>query len=309
MRKIRIGTRGSRLALWQTDFVVNKLLELDDRLDIEKVTIKTTGDKFLDVALSRIGDKGLFTKEIEKELQKGTIDMAVHSMKDMPTRITDGLAIGAVLPRENPKDVLLSREGQKLAALPVGASVGTSSLRRKAQLLAMRPDLNIVDLRGNIDTRIRRLQNGELDAIVVAAAGVARLGYEGMVTEELEFLPAVGQGAIMVEIRDDAPDIRELVAKLDNRSTRLAVAAERAFLGVLEGGCQIPVGCLGSVKDGLLTLEGLVSDLEGKKVFRSRLSGTADEAEDLGRKLAHELMNQGADVVLKQIRNQVMDDE
>ncbi len=309
MRKIRIGTRGSKLALWQTDYVVDKLLELDERLDIEKVTIKTTGDKFLDMALSRIGDKGLFTKEIEKELLKGTIDLAVHSMKDMPTRITEGLAIGAVLPRENPKDVLLSREGQKLAALPVGAAVGTSSLRRRAQLLATRPDLNIVDLRGNIDTRIRRLQNGELDAIVVAAAGVIRLGYERMVAEELEFLPAVGQGAIVVEIRDDDPDIRELVEKLDDRSTRLAITAERAFLAVLEGGCQIPVGCLGSVKDDLLTLEGLVSDLEGKRVFRSRLSGPADEPEELGRKLARELMSQGAGAVLKQIRSQVRDNE
>lgn len=309
MRKIRIGTRGSRLAIWQTDFVVNKLLELDDSLDIEKVMIRTKGDRFLDVALSRIGDKGLFTKEIEKELLGGSIDMAVHSMKDMPTRITEGLAIGAVLPRENWKDVLLSREGRKLAALPVGASVGTSSLRRRAQLLAMRPDLNIVDLRGNIDTRIKRLLNGELDAIVLAAAGVIRLGYGELVAEELEFMPAVGQGAIMVEIRDDDRAIGELVTKLDDRSTRLAIAAERTFLAELEGGCQIPVGCLGNVQDEFLALEGLVSDLEGKRVFRSRLSGPADEAEDLGRKLARELISQGAGAILKEIRNQERDDE
>ncbi|NLW45026.1 MAG: hydroxymethylbilane synthase [Syntrophomonadaceae bacterium] len=309
MRKIRVGTRGSRLAIWQTDFVINKLLELDDRLEIEKVIIKTTGDKFLDVALSRIGDKGLFIKEIEKELLDGSIDMAVHSMKDMPTRITEGLAIGAVLPRENSKDVLLSRDNRKLAELPVGAAVGTSSLRRKAQLLALRPDLNIVDLRGNIDTRIRRLQNGELDAIVLAAAGVIRLGYEELVAEELEIIPAVGQGAIAVEIRDDDTDIRELVEKLDDRSTRLAIAGERAFLAALEGGCQIPIGCGGSVRDDFLTLEGLVSDLEGKQVFRSRLSGPAAEAEDLGRKLALELVSRGAGAVLEQIRIQEMGDE
>ena len=309
MRKIRVGTRGSRLAIWQTDFVINKLLELDDRLEIEKVIIKTTGDKFLDVALSRIGDKGLFIKEIEKELLDGSIDMAVHSMKDMPTRITEGLAIGAVLPRENSKDVLLSRDNRKLAELPVGAAVGTSSLRRKAQLLALRPDLNIVDLRGNIDTRIRRLQNGELDAIVLAAAGVIRLGYEELVAEDLEIIPAVGQGAIAVEIRDDDTDIRELVEKLDDRSTRLAIAGERAFLAALEGGCQIPIGCGGSVRDDFLTLEGLVSDLEGKQVFRSRLSGPAAEAEDLGRKLALELVSRGAGAVLEQIRIQEMGDE
>jgi len=297
------------LAIWQTDFVINKLLELDDRLEIEKVIIKTTGDKFLDVALSRIGDKGLFIKEIEKELLDGSIDMAVHSMKDMPTRITEGLAIGAVLPRENSKDVLLSRDNRKLAELPVGAAVGTSSLRRKAQLLALRPDLNIVDLRGNIDTRIRRLQNGELDAIVLAAAGVIRLGYEELVAEDLEIIPAVGQGAIAVEIRDDDTDIRELVEKLDDRSTRLAIAGERAFLAALEGGCQIPIGCGGSVRDDFLTLEGLVSDLEGKQVFRSRLSGPAAEAEDLGRKLALELVSRGAGAVLEQIRIQEMGDE
>ena len=306
MRKIRIGSRGSNLALWQTNFVIDRMLELDNSFNIEKVLIKTKGDKLLDVALSKIGDKGLFTKEIEKEILCGNIDMAVHSMKDMPTKITEGLTIGAVLPRENPKDVLLARDGGSLAELPVGASVGTSSLRRRAQLLATHPDLNIVELRGNIDTRIRRLLNKELDAIILAAAGVIRLGYEGLITEELDFLSAVGQGAIVVETRDDDRELLEIVHELDDPATRKAVTAERAFLAVLEGGCQIPVGCLGRVHGDSLELEGLVSDLEGKRVFQAHLTGPADQAESLGQELAFRLIDQGAGIVLDQIRNQEM---
>lgn len=309
MCKIRIGSRGSRLALWQTDFVINRMLELDDTLDIEKVPIKTKGDKLLEVALSKIGDKGLFTKEIEKEILSGNIDMAVHSMKDMPTRITEGLAIGAVLARENPKDVLLARDGKRLAELPAKASVGTSSLRRRAQLLAIRPDLNIVELRGNIDTRIRRLQEEELDAIVLAAAGVLRLGYKSLITEELDILPAVGQGAIVVETRNDDQVLLEIVKQLDEQDTCSAIAAERAFLTVLEGGCQIPVGCLARVQGDFLELEGLVSDLEGKRVFRAHLTGSADRAEELGQELAGTLLDQGAGVVLDQIRSQVIGNE
>jgi len=308
MRKIRIGSRGSRLALWQTDFVINKMLALGDRLDIEKVLIKTKGDKLLDVALSKIGDKGLFTKELEKEILAGKIDMAVHSFKDMPTKITKGLTIGAVLPRENPKDVLLSLEGKGLIELPSGARVGTSSLRRRAQLLAIRPDLSIVELRGNIDTRIRRLLNQEMDAIVLAAAGVIRLGYDSLITEELDILPAVGQGAIVVETRDDDQVILEIIEQLNDRNTRSAITAERAFLTVLEGGCQIPVGCLGTVQGDYLKLEGLVSDLDGKRVFKGHLSGPVDRAEGLGRELAGILLDQGAGVVLDQIRSQGMSD-
>lgn len=309
MRKIRIGTRGSRLALWQTDLVINKIRELNDRIAIEKVLIRTKGDKLLDVALSRIGDKGLFTKEIEKEILLGGIDMAVHSMKDMPTRITEGLTIGAVLARENPKDVLLACDKMSLDELPVGARVGTSSLRRRAQLLATHPDLNIVELRGNIDTRIKRLLDRELDAIVLAAAGVIRLGYQDLIAEELEFLPAVGQGAIMVEVREDDQEMLELVHQLDHPVTRWAILAERAFLAVLEGGCQIPVGCLGQVQGESLELEGLVSDLEGDRMFQARLTGPPDKSEDLGRELAQRLIDQGAGMVLDEIRNRVTRDE
>lgn len=306
MRKIRIGSRGSSLAVLQTDLVIKKMLETDQSLLVEKVLIKTKGDKLLDVALSKIGDKGLFTKEIEKEILAGKIDMAVHSMKDMPTKMPEGLTIGAVLPRENPKDVLLARDGRRLAELPTGARVGTSSLRRRAQLLAIRPDLSIVELRGNIDTRISRLLNQELDAIVVAAAGVIRLGYESMITEELEILSAVGQGAIVVETRDDDQGILDIVKKLDDQGTRLAVTAERAFLAALEGGCQIPVGCLGRVQGDYLELEGLVSDLDGKRIFRACLTGSADQAEGLGKELALTLIDQGAGAVLDQIRGQGM---
>ncbi len=309
MRKIRIGSRGSRLALWQTDMVIQKMLELDQGFDIEKVLIKTKGDKLLDVALSRIGDKGLFTKEIEKEILSGSIDMAVHSLKDMPTRVTAGLTIGAVLPRENPKDVLLARDGKGLAELPEGASVGTSSLRRRAQLLRVRPDLNIVELRGNIDTRIRRLLDLEMDAIVVAAAGVIRLGYEDLITEELEILPAVGQGAIMIETRDDDLELLQIVKRLDDPVTRAEITAERTFLAVLEGGCQIPVGCLGRVRGASLELEGLVSDLSGNKVFRDRLIGPMDQAGEIGVRLALTLIGQGASEVLDEIRSQGMNYE
>ncbi len=307
MRKIRIGSRGSKLALWQTDFVINRIKEFYPELSFEKSIIKTKGDKLLEVALSKIGDKGLFTKEIEKEILAGRIDLAVHSMKDMPTMITEGLTIGAILPRENPRDVLLARDGKRLAKLPAGASVGTSSLRRRAQLLSIRPDLNIVELRGNIDTRIGRLLNKELDAIVLAAVGVARLGYEDFVTEELDIMSAVGQGAIMVETRRDDQEILDIIGKLDDPPSRVTVTAERAFLATLEGGCQIPVGCLAKIQGDSLVLDGLVSDLQGRKVFQGRLQGPLDMAEQLGQDLAFRLLNQGARSVLDEIRNQGTD--
>jgi hydroxymethylbilane synthase len=306
MRKIRIGSRGSRLALWQTDFVIQKMLAMDRSLEIEKVLIKTKGDILLDVALSKIGDKGLFTKEIEKEILSGSIDMAVHSMKDMPTKITEGLALGAVLQRENPKDVLLARDGMRLAQLPAGASVGTSSLRRRAQLLSLRPDLNIVELRGNIDTRIRRLLDKEMDAIVLAAAGVIRLGYQDLITEELEILSAVGQGAIVIETRDDDQELLEFVKHLEDPVTRAEITAERAFLAVLEGGCQIPVGCVSRIQDASLKLEGLVADLDGQRIFRESLTGPMDQAGEIGVRLALTLVEQGAGEVLDHIRSQVI---
>lgn len=304
MPKVKVGSRGSRLALWQTDHVMKRLAEADPRSTYEKIIIKTKGDKLLDVALSKIGDKGLFTKEIENEIISGAIDLAVHSMKDIPTIIPDGLMIGAVLVRENPQDVLLSRHGIKLMDLPKGARIGTSSLRRRAQLMILRQDLEIVELRGNIDTRIKRLSDGELDAIILAYAGVSRLAYEDMVTEELTFLPAVGQGAIAIEIRDNDEAVKSIVKQLDDLDTRVAVTAERAFLKALEGGCQIPIGALARIENGRLEIEGLVADLKGERVIRDRLSGPTEKAESLGIQLADHLLSRGADRVLSEIRQQ-----
>ncbi|MGE5372592.1 MAG: hydroxymethylbilane synthase [Solirubrobacterales bacterium] len=304
MLKIRAGSRGSKLALWQTDLVIEKLSQLHPGVCFETVMIKTKGDKLLDVALSRIGDKGLFTKEIESELLAGHIDLAVHSMKDLPTEVPDGLEIGAILTREQPQDVLIAANGASLAELPHGARIGTSSLRRRAQLAAVRPDLRIVDLRGNIDTRIRRLTEEGLDAIILAFAGVARLGYEDRVTEMLPFLPAVGQGAIGIEIRKDDPTVKPLVQTINHDETRTAIAAERSFMAVLEGGCQIPIGALGTVKGDQLEVEGLVADLDGKRILRDRMTGPAADPVGLGRKLAERLLDQGAGDILREIRSQ-----
>ncbi|MGE5423410.1 MAG: hydroxymethylbilane synthase [Ignavibacteriales bacterium] len=304
MSKVKVGSRGSKLALWQTDHVMQRLAQDDPLNTYEKVIIKTKGDKLLDVALSKIGDKGLFTKEIEHEILSGAVDLAVHSMKDLPTMVPEGLMVGAVLARENPRDVLLAKEGLKLADLPKGARIGTSSLRRRAQLMLVRQDLDIVELRGNIDTRIKRLLDGELDAIILAYAGVSRLAYQDLITEELSFLPAVGQGAIAIEIRNNDERVHSLVNRLDDKDTRVAVTAERAFLRAMEGGCQIPIGALAVVHNGELELEGLVADLEGVRVYRDRISGPIDLAEELGIQLARHLLNQGADTVLREIRQQ-----
>ncbi|NLB17220.1 MAG: hydroxymethylbilane synthase [Syntrophomonadaceae bacterium] len=305
MRKIRIGTRGSKLALWQTNFVAEKLKSLNADIELEIILVKTKGDKLLDVALSKIGDQGLFTKEIENEILAGRIDMAVHSMKDMPTAIPAGLTIGAVLHRENPADVLLSVTGEKLAEMPSGSVIGTSSLRRRAHLMMCRSDLRAMDLRGNIDSRIRRLFDKEVDAIILAAAGVDRLGYQDLVTEELEFLPAVGQGAIMVEIRENDPEIFTLVLELDHTPTRQAITAERGFLAALEGGCQIPIGALATINGNNLELEGIVASLNGEKSIRSRIQGSREHAAELGQGLAEVLLSKGAGEILAEIRDQV----
>ncbi|MGE5418370.1 MAG: hydroxymethylbilane synthase [Acidobacteriota bacterium] len=304
MPLVKVGSRGSKLALWQTDFVLQKLKEAEPDVDFEKVIIKTKGDKLLDVALSKIGDKGLFTKEIENELLAGNIDLAVHSMKDLPTFVPLGLTIGAVLARENPVDVLLAKQGLTLKELPSGARVGTSSLRRRAQLLMVRKDLDIVDLRGNIDTRVGKLEQGELDAIIVARAGIVRLGYQGMITEELDFLPAVGQGAIGIECRDGDSRILGLLARINDKTTQLTVEAERSFLSALEGGCQIPIGALAKIEGGEIILEGLVSGLEGNLSLRDTAKGPIDKAYELGKELARLMLDQGADKILSEIRSQ-----
>ena len=299
---VKIGSRGSKLALWQAQLVKDKLIQLDPTKSYETVIIKTKGDKILDSALFRIGDKGLFTKEIEDELLAGTIDLAVHSMKDVPTVLPDGLVIGAVLERERPWDVFLSLDRRPLRQLPKGKVVGTSSLRRQAQIRMIRPDLKIVNLRGNVDTRIRRMKEEGLDGIVLAYAGVVRMGYEKLIVEELDFLPAVGQGAVAVEMRKGDKEIAEFARRLDDADSHLAVEAERSFLQRLEGGCQIPIAALARVEESDVVIEGLVADLDGSRAYRDIMRGRREDAQELGKKLAERLLDMGAEELLASIR-------
>ncbi len=305
MKSIILGSRGSKLALWQANYVASQLTRVVPDLDVEVKVIKTKGDKILDVALSRIGDKGLFTKEIEKELLDGSIDMAIHSMKDLPSQMAPGLCIGAVLKRENPGDVLISRQGYKFSDLPEGAIIGTSSLRRISQIRALRPDIVLVDIRGNIETRIRKMYEQELDGIVLAYAGVKRLGLEEKISDILPYnimLPAVGQGAIAIEVRQGDTSNLELARSINHEPTNWATRTERSFLKVLEGGCQVPIGCYAEVSGENITVEGLVASLDGRRVFRESIQGKCQEADLIGRQLARDLLQKGAASVLAEIR-------
>jgi len=305
MIHLTLGSRGSKLALWQTEYVASQLRNALPGISVDIKIIKTTGDKILDVSLSRIGDKGLFTKEIEKELLDGSIDMAVHSMKDLPSELDRGLCIGAVLPRENPADVLLAREGLRFEDLPKNAVIGTSSLRRIAQIRSLRPDIKLVDMRGNVETRIRKMQDEGLDGIVLAYAGVKRLGFEALISDYLDakmLLPAVGQGAIAVEVRQGDTDNLELLGKINHEETLLATLAERSFLRVLEGGCQVPIGCYAEIHKNHIIIEGLVASLDGQQVFRGSKRGSCEKAVRLGEELAAELLQMGAAEVLAYIQ-------
>ncbi len=304
---VRIGTRGSKLALWQAEWVKSRLENLHSGLAVELTIIKTKGDKILDVPLAKVGGKGLFVKEIEAALSAGSIDLAVHSMKDMPAEIPTGLCIGAVPVREVPVDALITREAQTLETLPRGARIGTSSLRRASQLRRARPDIEIVPLRGNLDTRLRKLDEGQMEAIVLAAAGVRRLGLEARISQKLDteiMLPAVGQGALCIETRDGDTTIAPLVAPLEDAATRIAVTAERAYLHRLEGGCQVPIAGHATLLDGRLTLCGLVSDLEGQTVIKATQVGRPEEAETIGRELADHLLERGARAVLDRLQTE-----
>jgi len=305
-KPIKIGTRGSKLALWQANWVKSALNAVDPSRVVELVPIKTKGDKILDVPLAKVGGKGLFVKEIEDALLNDRIDLAVHSMKDMPADIPSGLCIGAIPERENPQDVLISKTGQRLSELNPQAKVGTSSLRRKAQLLRARPDLVILPLRGNLDTRLKKLETENLDAVVLAAAGVKRLGLENRITEYLDkeiMLPAVGQGALCVEIRQKDPEIEAAVLPLDHRQTRTIVTAERAFLHRLEGGCQIPIAAFGDIFEDTLTLSGLVASIDGTTIIKETFSGEKDSAEKIGTALAERLISKGAKEIMDQIEH------
>lgn len=303
MKNIRIGTRDSQLAMWQAEWVKCKLTELYPELQFELAPMKTKGDKILDVPLSKIGDKGLFTKELENGLFRGEIDLAVHSLKDMPTILPDGLIISAYCEREEPRDVYLSKNGIPLEELPSGAIIGTSSLRRKSQLKHYRPDLNFMDLRGNLQTRWRKLEESNMEGIVLAAAGVKRLGWEGRITQvlpETVMLSAVGQGSIAIEILASRADIQELLTRINHRTTEKAVRAERALMRTLEGGCQVPIGAFAQVAEGQITLRGMVASLDGVRLIKAEATGT--DPEMVGRKAAEKLIALGATAILDEIR-------
>ncbi len=308
-REIIVGTRDSALAMWQTNWVVDNLRKLNPEYSFRIVSLKTQGDKILDVALAKIGDKGLFTKELEVGMLEGNIDLAVHSMKDLPTMLPEGLMIGCICERVDPRDVVISRHGKTLRELPEGARVGTSSLRRCAQLLRFRPDLQLESLRGNLNTRMAKLERNNLDAIVLAAAGVERMGWGDRITEYLSTdisLPAVGQGSIGIEIRENDREVHEIVSKLNHFPSQAAITAERAMLRRLEGGCQIPIGALGTVAGDRLTLEGVVAGLDGKELIRNSVSGPVDDAAVLGQQLAEKLIEMGADQILKSVRQELL---
>ncbi len=299
---LRIATRKSQLALWQAEHVARGLREAHAALGVELVPMSTKGDLILDRSLAAIGGKGLFIKELETALQSGDAEIAVHSMKDLPAELPDGFVIGAVLPRADARDALVCPRAVRLEDLPPGARVGTSSLRRQAQLLAARPDLRIEPLRGNLNTRLRRLDEGELDAIVLACAGLVRLGWEARIAAHLSTrisLPAVGQGVIGVECRSDDPKTRALLAALEHAPTRIALTAERAFSQRLGGSCQSPVGAHATLTADGLRLEGLVAAPDGTRVLRDAIDGAPHDAAALGVRLAERLLAAGAAPLLE----------
>ena len=301
---IIIGTRSSKLALWQADYVMDCLQKKYPELHVEKKLMTTKGDKILDAPLAKIGGKGLFTKELEQDMLAGGIDIAVHSLKDMPTEVPDGLIITAITKRYDPGDAFVSNKVKSLAELPQGAVVGTSSLRRKAQLLHERPDLVVKDLRGNVNTRLRKLDAGEYDAAVLAVAGLKRLGFGGRITEVLPksmILPAVGQGALAIEAREDDAETRELVAFLNDEATVACAKAERAFLARVEGGCQVPVGVYATPEDSGLHVEAVIASLDGKRLYRDHVSGQVKDAEPLGTELADKLLDMGGIDIMHEI--------
>jgi hydroxymethylbilane synthase len=308
---IRIGTRGSKLALWQANWTKSFLEKNFPSTPIELTIIKTQGDKILDVPLAKVGGKGLFVKEIEQALLAGRIDIAVHSMKDMPADIPAGLCIGAIPERENPVDVFISRTGVGFKQIPAGSVIGTSSLRRGAQLRHARPDMVIRSIRGNLDTRLKKLESENFDALVLAAAGVKRMNLEHKITEYLDatvMLPAIGQGALCVETRQDDARVGPMVAAMEHTPTRAVVDGERAFLKRLEGGCQVPIAGHGTISNNTFTLTGLVADVDGSQVIKGQKSGPIPSSETIGIDLAEALLARGADKILEQLKTMATED-
>ncbi len=303
MARLRIGSRGSQLALWQAHHISGLLRERGHEVELE--IIKTTGDKITDVALAKVGTKGMFTKEIEEALADRRIDLAVHSLKDLPTELSAGFEIAAITTRENPRDVFCSRKYKGIEDLPQGARVGTSSLRRQAQLKAVRPDLDIHPLRGNVDTRLRKLEAGEYDAIILAAAGLNRLGKTQLVRQVIAaeiMCPAAGQGALGIEIRAGDAVTRQHLLFLDDTAARAATTCERALLNKLGGGCQVPIGAFAEVRNGRLHLEAIVADPDGTKVLRESREGSNPVL--LGESVGDTLLQRGGDAILEAVYGQ-----
>lgn len=304
--KIDIGTRGSQLALWQSNWVKS---ELEEKHGLEVILhkIKTTGDKITDVPLAMVGGKGLFVKEIEEAMLAKTVDIAVHSMKDVPTYFPDGLALRCITERQDVRDAALIHNSHKVKSildLPKGAKIGTSSLRRKSQLAVHRSDFEFFDLRGNLDTRIKKLEAGDFDAIILASAGLIRLGWEDKITEFIDpeiMIPAIGQGALGIESNIDDKETNDLIDFFNHRDTDIAVRGERALLKRLEGGCQVPIACYGTVDGDSVTLRGLVASVDGSKIIKGDISGHVDKTEDLGIELAEDLLDKGAFDILKEL--------
>jgi len=303
LKAMRIGTRASQLALWQANWVKSELEKRYPGMEVTLVKIKTIGDKILDVPLAQVGGKGLFVKEIEEAMLRGEIDIAVHSMKDVPTEFPEGLGLHCITEREDPRDAVISR-GVKFADLPLGARIGTSALRRQAQLLKLRPDLQMVIIRGNVETRISKLETEKLDAVILAAAGLKRLGFTDQVAEYLPIdisIPAIGQGALGIECRLDNEAIKETIAFFNHPDTAHAVRAERALLWRCEGGCQVPIAAHGVVNGNELTLTGFVASVDGSRSVKASISGPAGEGEKLGIALAEQLLKDGAHEILSEV--------
>jgi hydroxymethylbilane synthase len=300
MAKLRIGSRGSQLALWQANHITALLREQGHEVEIE--IIKTTGDKITDVALAKVGTKGMFTKEIEEALAEGRVDLAVHSLKDLPTELPPGFELVAITTRANPRDVFLSVKYDSVKALPKGARVGTSSLRRQAQLKVLRPDLEVYPLRGNVDTRVRKLEEGEYDAIILAAAGLTRLGKTQQVKEVLseEFMcPAAGQGALGIEIREGDVEMRRHLAFLDDAGARATTTCERALLNKLGGGCQVPIGAFAEMNEGVLKLTAICAQPDGSTILREQQTGS--DPVELGESVGEILLKRGATRILADV--------
>ena len=305
MKKIiTIGTRKSLLALWQSNYIKDCLEKKYPDCEVRLQKIVTKGDKILDVPLSKIGGKGLFTKEIETALLEGEVDLAVHSLKDMPTKLPDGLCLTAITRRAVVGDAFVSNKYRTFAEMPAGAVLGTSSLRRKAQLLARRPDLDIRDLRGNVDTRLRKLDDGQYDAIILAAAGLTRLGYGDRIKETLpcDFcIPAVGQGALAIECRSDNTEVRNLLKFLNHPETKSCTDAERAFLGLVEGGCQVPIGVHADIANDTMHITAIIASLDGSTLIRDEIDGDPADAIVLGKTLGNRMLEKGGREILDAI--------